>query len=154
MHFESRSMFSSAPTMTFGRQPQFAQAYRNMAAETGVADASPHRLVAMLYDGVLESIAEARGALRLREIERKGRAIGRAVRIVEEGLRTGLNLKAGGRLAADLDQLYAYVVMRLTQANLRNDESLLDECQRLLQPLRDAWDGISGVSGTPARSDT
>lgn len=132
-------MFSSAQPMAFGRPPQFAQAYRKIAAETGVADASPHRLVAMLYEGFLESVAEARGAMRAREIERKGRAIGRAVRIVEEGLRGGLNLEAGGRLAADLNQLYSYVVMRLTTANLRNDESMLDECQRLILPLRDAW---------------
>ncbi|MFO1330450.1 MAG: flagellar export chaperone FliS [Rubrivivax sp.] len=143
-------MFSSAPTMPFGRPPQFAQAYRNMAAETGIADASPHRLVAMLYDGFLEAVAEARGALRAQDVQRKGRAIGRAVRIVEEGLRAGLNLKAGGTLAADLDQLYGYVGMRLTQANLNNSDAALDECQRLLQPLRDAWMSI----GTPtARHD-
>lgn len=140
-------MFSSTLPMTFGRQPQFANAYRKMAAETGVADATPHRLVAMLYDGFLESLAEARGAMRAREIERKGRAIGRAVRILEEGLRGNLNLEAGGRLAQDLDQLYGYVVMRLTQANLRNDETLLDECQRLLQPLREAWMSISHPGG-------
>ncbi len=143
-------MFSSVQPMAFGRPPQFAQAYRKIAAETGVADASPHRLVAMLYDGFLESVAEARGAMRGREIERKGRAIGRAVRIVEEGLRAGLNLEAGGRLASDLNQLYSYIVLRLTTANLRNDEALLDECQRLVQPLRDAW---LNMNTTAARDD-
>jgi flagellar secretion chaperone FliS len=136
-------MFSSAqPSMTFGRPPQFAQAYRKIAAETGITDASPHRLVAMLYDGVVESVAEARGAMRSRDHERKGKAIGRAVRIVEEGLRGGLNVKAGGRLAEDLNQLYGYVVVRLTQANLRNDETILDECLGLVQPLREAWMSI------------
>lgn len=140
-------MFSSAQPMPFGRSPQFAQAYRKIAAETGVADASPHRLVAMLYDGFLESVADARGAMRARDIERKGRAIGRAVRIVEEGLRAGLNLKAGGQLAADLNQLYGYVTLRLTQANLRNDEAALDECQRLLQPLREAWSSMTHPAG-------
>jgi flagellar secretion chaperone FliS len=132
-------MFSSATPMPFGRQPQFAQAYRTIAAETGITDASPHRLVQMLYDGFLESLAEARGAMRSKDFERKGRAISRAVRIVEEGLRAGLNLKAGGSLAQNLHQLYSYVLARLTLANLRNDEQLLDECQGLMQPLRDAW---------------
>ena len=140
-------MFSSANPMSFGRPPQFAQAYRSIAAETGVTDASPHRLVAMLYDGCLEAFAEARGAMRARDIERKGRAIGRAVRIVEEGLRAGLNIEAGGRLAKDLNQLYIYVAMRLTQANLRNDETALDECQRLIQPLREAWTAIATPAG-------
>lgn len=140
-------MFNSATPMPFGRPPQFAQAYRSIAAETGITDASPHRLVQMLYDGVLESLADARGAMRTRDFERKGRAIGRAVRIVEEGLRGGLNLKAGGVLAQNLDQLYGYVAKRLTLANLHNDERMLDECQGLLQPLRDAWTTISTPTG-------
>lgn len=141
-------MFSSAiPTTPFGRTPAVAQAYRRMAAETGVTDASPHRLVAMLYDGFMESLADARGALRKGDPERKGRAIGRAVRIIEEGLRANLNLEAGGKLAADLNQLYAYVVTRLTLANLRNDERILDECQGLVQPLREAWLAISSPDG-------
>ena len=141
-------MFNSAQPMAYGRPPQFAQAYRTIAAETGVTDASPHHLVVMLFDGFLESVAEARGAMRARDIERKGRAIGRAVRIIEEGLRAALNLEAGGSLASDLNQLYGYVATRMTTANLRNDESLLDECQRLIQPLREAW--LSMNISTPA----
>lgn len=140
-------MFSTAPRTPYGQRPQFAMAYRSMAAETGVADATPHRLVAMLYDGCLDAMNEARGAIRSGEIERKGRAIVRALRIVEEGLRAGLDRKAGGRLADDLDQLYGYVGMRLTQANLKNSEEAIDECQRLLQPLRDAWMSIASPNG-------
>lgn len=147
MHLESRPMFSSAPSMSFGRVPHSASAYRNIAAETGVTDASPHRLVAMLYEGFMDAIVEARGAMQKKDVERKGRAIGRAVRIVEEGLRAALNLNAGGRLAQDLNELYRYVGARLTQANLRNDPALLDECQRLIQPLQEAWSQIS-VPGT------
>jgi len=39
--------------------------------------------------------------------------------------------------------LYAYVTVRLTYANLHNDESALDECVRLIEPLRSAWSSIS-----------
>ena len=51
-------------------------------------------------------------------------------------------MKDGGKLAADLSDLYRYLCMRLTQANLRNDEAALDECAALLTPLRDAWAAI------------
>lgn len=136
------TMFSSAAPGPFARK-QIPAAYRQMAAQTSVADAGPHRLVAMLYDGFMDALVEARGAMRAKDIERKGRAISRAARIVEEGLRGGLNLTHGGRLAADLNQLYGYVGMRLMQASLRNDEAILDECQRLVQPLRDAWAEIA-----------
>jgi flagellar protein FliS len=112
--------------------------YRQVGVETGVKGAGPHQLVLMLYDGLLEAIAQARGAMRAREIEAKARAITRAARIVDEGLKAALS-PAGGDLSTNLSNLYAYVSMRLMQAHVRNDEMALEECTRLLQPLRDAW---------------
>jgi flagellar secretion chaperone FliS len=120
-----------------------AHLYSRVGVETGVGDASPHKLVAMLFDGFYESLAEAKGALAAGRIEAKGRAIGRAARIVEEGLKAGLDLDAGGGLAADLARLYGYVTLRLTHANLHNDVRALDECARLMQPLREAWNSIA-----------
>jgi flagellar secretion chaperone FliS len=133
------SNFSAARSAA--RSPQ-AQMYSRVGVETGVADASPHKLVAMLFEGWFESIARAKAALAAGNTELKGREVGRAVRIVEEGLKASLDLGAGGALAADLADLYAYVNLRLTQANLRNDAAALDECARLMQPLRDAWSSI------------
>lgn len=134
-------MFSPA---TLSRRPaQFAAAYRQVGAETAVSGASPHKLVAMLFDGFMDAVAQARGAMRAGQIERKGKAISRALRIVDEGLRACLDIQGGGRLAQDLHDLYGYLEMRLTLANLRNDESALDECQRLMQPLREAWRSIA-----------
>jgi flagellar protein FliS len=120
-----------------------AQMYRRVAIETGVADASPHKLVTMLFEGYFESIARAKVALAAGQIECKGNAIGRAARIVDEGLKASLDLTAGGALAADLADLYAYVTLRLTQANLKNDAAALDECVALMQPLREAWASIA-----------
>ena len=102
-------------------------------------DASPHQMVTMLFDGLFESLAQARGALRANDIAAKGRAIGRAVRILDEGLIAALDLEAGGELALNLRDLYHYAVIRLTWSNLRNDPALLDEVERLIRPLRDAW---------------
>ena len=116
---------------------------RQVGVETQVSGATPPALVMMLFDGYLDAVAQARGALREGRTEAKGQAIGRAVRILEEGLRAGLNLKSGGALAADLDDLYSYLARRLTLANVRNDEAALDECQRLVQPLREAWLSIT-----------
>ena len=142
-------MFSTA---TVSRNAAgFANAYRQVGTETAVSGATPHKLIAMLFDGYMEAIAQARFGMRNRQIEAKGRAIGRAVRIVEEGLRGSLNMDVGGTLAQDLDDLYGYLAMRLTLSNLRNDEAGLDECQRLMQPLQDAWTSIAGQAGSNAR---
>ena len=117
-------------------------AYHRTALETRAAEADPHQLVSMLFDGYFESLAQARGALRSGDLAAKGRAIGRAVSIVDEGLRAALDLRHGGPLARDLHDLYAYVTMRLTQANLSNDEPALEECASLLHPLAEAWASI------------
>jgi flagellar protein FliS len=119
-----------------------AGAYRQVHVATGVDGATPHGLVAMLFDGLMTAIAEARGAMRNRNIAAKGQAISRAVRIVDEGLSAPLNLAEGGKLALDLRDLYSYVALRLTQANLKNDEAALDECVKLIEPLRSAWANI------------
>lgn len=134
--YAAASPFSPPAALAAGR------AYRTVGLETGVSTASPHRLVAMLFDGLQESLAQARGALRSRNLELKGRAIGRAVRIVEEGLKAGLNLEAGGGLAHDLNDLYGYMTLRLTRANLDNDEAPIEECQRLIEPIATAWAAI------------
>lgn len=135
-------MFTSALPTSFGRPQGFAQAYARVGVETSVNAASAHQLIALLFNGFMDSIVLAKGAMRARQIEAKGKAIGRAARIVEEGLKSSLNLEEGGKLASDLHALYAYVTIRLTTANLRNDEAALDECASLIGPLRDAWISI------------
>jgi flagellar secretion chaperone FliS len=113
--------------------------YKQIGVETAIVGTEPHRLITMLYDGALESIAQARGALAAKDIEAKCRHISKAVRIVEEGLRGGVDLRVGGELAQNLHALYGYIATRLTQANLRSDDAALEECVRLLSPLREAW---------------
>lgn len=130
----------------FAARNQSASMYAKVGLETDVQAASPHRLVAMLFDGVFDAMNQATQAIRAGNIELKGRALTRAVRILDEGLRAGLDMSAG-QLAVDLRELYGYVCTRLTQANLRNDIAAIEECQRLLSPVREAW---TAIGQTPA----
>lgn len=115
--------------------------YSRVGVETDVFTASPHRLVSMLFDGAFDAMAQARGAIQTGNVELKNRALSRAVRILDEGLKAALNLDAGN-LAVDLRDLYAYVCMRLTYANLHSDVAAVEEAQSLLQPVREAWMAI------------
>jgi flagellar secretion chaperone FliS len=135
-------MFASPYAQRTARSAQLGGLYQQVGVESQLAGASPHHLVAMLFDGFMEAVAKARGAMRAGDAAAKVHAVGRAIRIVDEGLRAGLDLKAGGTLARDLHDLYSYLTMRLTLANLRNDEAMLDECQRLVKPLQEAWAAI------------
>lgn len=138
-------MYASPFAAATHRNPAMPQAslYAHVGVETGVSSASPHQLVSMLFSGFIDAIAQAKGALQAGQVEAKGIAIGRAARIVDEGLKASLDLRAGGALAADLAELYAYVTLRLTHANLHNDVRALDECAALIQPLREAWTSIA-----------
>ena len=124
------------------KMSSIARLYQVVQVDTAVAGASPHRLIDMLFEEFIASCTRARGAIRARDVQEKGRAIGRAARIVEEGLRGGLNMKDGGDLARTLQDLYAYVAVRLTQANLHSDEAAVAECVSLIQPIHDAWRAI------------
>jgi flagellar protein FliS len=121
------------------RAQAMSSVYRQIGVETGLTNASPHTMVTMLFNGAIDAIAQARGALQAQNIEAKCKAVTRAVQIVHEGLRGSLDINHGGELAKRLNELYAYITNRLTLANLRSDDAMLEECSRLLTPLRDAW---------------
>lgn len=131
-----------------------ASAYKRVSADTGVSTADPHQLVVMLFEGLMQSLHVARGAMERGDIEVKGLAIGKAVRILEEGLRSCLNLTQGGEVATNLNNLYAYAAQRLTLANLRNDEKLVIEVIGLIEPVAQSWKAICGATPTTASSAT
>jgi flagellar secretion chaperone FliS len=127
-----------------------ANAYKDVGLETSVMGADSHKLVAMLYQGALLSISEAKYEMQNRHIEAKGKAISKAIAIIGEGLQASLDMKAGGEIAQNLFGLYSYMVKRLTEANLNNDTGMLDEVTRLLAELQDAWATIRPQVVQPA----
>ncbi|MFG5410639.1 flagellar export chaperone FliS [Piscinibacter sakaiensis] len=128
-----------------------ASAYAQIGLESGVQSADPHLLIGMLFDGALEAISLARKAIQERSYEAKSKAITRALRIVDQGLRSSLNMNSQP-MADDLCALYSFVIDQLGHANLKNDDAALQNCSRVLKPLRDAWSDIRGsvVTGPSA----
>ena len=143
-------MFSSSSFSGSGRSS--TTVYRDIGATTALDGASPHKLVSLLYSALASQIANARGALGRRDIAEKGRAIAHAVRILEEGLRAPLDMQGGGKIAANLRDLYDYMVRQLTLANLRNDDAPMLECAQLVETLSDGWNGIADQVQSPARA--
>lgn len=128
-----------------------ASAYQQVGVQSAVDNASPHMLIKMLFDGLVQSLNAARGALQRGDITEKGRQIGKAVRILEEGLKMGLNPVQGGEIARNLSALYDYCVNRLTLANVRNDAALVEEVARLIAPVAQGWNEI-GAGAVPAQA--
>ncbi|PWF42659.1 flagellar export chaperone FliS [Massilia glaciei] len=126
----------------FGSSKSGASAYAKVGLETGVAAASPHQLIVMLFEGALTAVSAALGHMQAGETEKKGMAVSKAINIIENGMRASLDKEAGGEIAASLDALYDYMQRRLLQANLANDEAMLREVHALLADLKGAWDQI------------
>lgn len=129
----------------FGTLNSGASAYAKVGIETGVAAASPHKLIVMLFDGALVAVSNAAAQMRSGNIAGKGQSISKAISIIENGLRASLDKKAGGNIAGNLDALYEYMGGRLLQANLKNQPELLDEVHGLLKDLKQAWESIGDV---------
>jgi flagellar secretion chaperone FliS len=117
-------------------------AYNQIGMQTRVVQPSQFDLALMMFDVTLESLTRAKGAIQARDVNDKVRLLGKAIRIIEEGLRTSLDMQNGGELAENLNALYDYCVIRLTAANATNNVELIDEVIGLLKPVADAWKSI------------
>jgi flagellar protein FliS len=129
-------------------------AYQSVVAHGGVANEDPHRLVLMLFDGVLERLALARGCLERNgrgDVSKKAQLLTQCMQIIGE-LRGSLNLSEGGALAQNLSDLYEYMLRQLLRANAENDLERIREVGALLSEIRGAWVAIGpelrrGVAG-------
>ena len=119
-----------------------ASAYKHVGAVTSIEGASPHQVICLLFEALLQCLNAARGSLLRGDIEAKGQSIGKAVRILEEGLKAALDVESGGELAVNLRGVYNYSILRLTTANLKNDITLIEEVTQLIVPVFDAWKSI------------
>ncbi len=111
-----------------------------------ISSATPEKTVLMLYEGAIRFIGSA-----IKEIEEnnnipeKSRFLEKAVKIIDH-LQSCLDQERGGIIAENLDKLYDYMSIRLTEANLRNDVPKMEEIINLLLTVRDGWKGICGQS--------
>lgn len=123
------------------------KAYNDVGVTTAVSTANPVQLIVLLYDGAMTAVATAKGEIERQNIQEKSRLIIKALAIIE-GLRTAIDHKNGGEIAANLNDLYLYMSMQLTNANLKNDQEILDEVLRLLGELRASWEVLANNQGT------
>ena len=121
-----------------------AQSYGSVQLVTGVATADNVQLIQMLFDGLLESLATARGHIQNGNIEGKSNALSRACRIIV-GLQGALDFEQGGELANNLNDLYSYMTRRLLQVNIGNDLDTLSEVMGLVKDIGEAWQSLPGL---------
>ena len=114
--------------------------YRRLGVESEVGNASPHRLIQLLFEGALARLAVAQGAIERKDTAVKGEMLGKAIGIVG-GLRSSLDMDAGD-ISERLDQLYEYINLKLLEASAQNDTAKVSEAIQLLKTVKSGWDEI------------
>lgn len=125
-----------------------AAQYRAVRSHGLVADASPTRLVQIMFEHILSHLATARGCMTriqgdgpFNEVQAKITAIRKALALLVQ-LNGTLDMERGGQVAANLRSLYEYMMNRLTLANATNDEGLVGEVSGLVAKIKSGWDQI------------
>jgi flagellar protein FliS len=125
-----------------------AAQYRSVRSHGLVAEASPARLVQIMFEQILEQLATAQGCmgrikndLPLNDVIAKGKAMGKAIRLIDQ-LNNTLDMERGQKIAENLRALYVYMLARLTLANVSNDAGIVAEVVALIQKVKTGWDQI------------
>ena len=125
-----------------------AAQYRAVSSHGLVADASPTRLVQIMFEHILSNLATAHGCMEriedtrpLSDVIMKGTAMGKAIRLINQ-LNGTLDMERGGEIAESLRALYVYILARLTLANATNDATIVSEAVKLVRDIKAGWDQI------------
>ncbi|HAO92142.1 MAG: flagellar export chaperone FliS [Succinivibrio sp.] len=111
----------------------------NLEAELSVAD--PHRVIQMMYEGLIERLSQAKGAIMRHDYEYKADRISKAVGIIN-GLQSALDNRSNPELGQRMFALYDYMKELLTKASVSLDTAPIDEVINLILPIKQAWDQI------------
>ncbi|MBD3585354.1 flagellar export chaperone FliS [Salinimonas sp. HHU 13199] len=113
-------------------------AYKKGNVKQDISAADPHRLTLLLFQGALDRIAYAKGAIERNDFEAKSENISKAVSILIY-LRDTLDVEVGGEIAENMYALYTYMIEKVNEALLSNNIGPLEETYALLEPIRTAW---------------
>ena len=124
--------------MTYNLKRNFAQAYSTTAVESAVTEASPHKLVEMLYDAAIKNLNLAKIFIEQKDFSKKSVHINKALSILA-ALQSGIDAEKGGDVAANLYSLYEYCYRRTFEASTKNDIEMIAEVIELIKPIAEAW---------------
>jgi len=115
--------------------------YQSVDLAGRMASSNPHNQISLLLGGALDKIAIATGATKRGDVANKGKALTRAIDIIDS-LRAMLDHERGGEISTNLEALYTYMVLRLVEANRQSDIRIMAEVSGLIGEIKSGWDSI------------
>lgn len=115
----------------------------NAYKQNSVTTASPGELTLMLYNGCLKFLNKAKQSIADKNIEERNHYIQRSQAIIGELMAT-LNMDI--EISKQMLPLYEYMSRRLTEANIQNDSSIIEEVEGLVTEFRDTWKEVIKIT--------
>ncbi len=110
-------------------------------SQNNVGVESPQKLVMMLYEGILRFLYRAKKAIDDGDIEQKVLFLNKANAIFFE-LINSLDMEQGN-ISYYLQGLYTRQIQLISQANLQNSKTPLDEVVHVTRELMEAWKDVT-----------
>jgi flagellar protein FliS len=108
--------------------------------QSNVRTVSKEKLLIMLFDGAIGFARASRSRLDSGDMVGFREYLVKCQAIVSEFLST-LDMKVGGDVAVNLQQLYLFLIDHMNQANIRNSGRHMDDVVRILTTIREGFDG-------------
>lgn len=124
--------------MNMALRNKFAQQYASNYVETAVTEATPHKLIEMLYEGVLKHLNLTKVFIDQKNFEKKSTHVNKTLSILN-ALRSGVDLEKGKEVGGNLYDLYDYCYRRVFEASSKNDSAIISEVIELIKSLDEAW---------------
>ena len=125
-------------------RPTFSRAqasYQNVDLATRVEGASPHQLIALLFEEVLNALDAMLAAIGRRDTARVATAQARALSIVG-GLQASLDIEGGGDLARNLADVYREASRLILAAGKGCEPMFAAQARTMLGEIASAWNSI------------
>ena len=127
------------------------RAYQKTTVNAEISVADPYYVTKLLYQGLFERLAQAKGAIERGDLAVKAKKLSTATAILEN-LRSTLDFSQSKSIAQGLYDIYSYMIDQVAEASLNLMTQPIDNAIRALMPIKKAWDSIPVTAQQEAAS--
>ncbi|WP_174522648.1 flagellar export chaperone FliS [Alkalihalobacillus trypoxylicola] len=98
---------------------------------------TPQQLTSLLYEACYNHLEDAKTMIKEKDYIGANERLQKANDVIHR-LGVGINYEAG-ILSDQLEQIYQYMADRLIVANLKKDLAIIDEVQKMIEEIMNAW---------------
>lgn len=124
---------------------QNIKAYKQVDINSSILESNPHQIILMMFDGMLQGVAVAKGAIERKDYELKSQSLTKSINILD-ALIQSLDFDIEPEISKNFEVMYSYCIHCLTEASSSLEADKLDEVIEMIKPVRAAWSEMPEAS--------